>query len=371
MKRFYSLTTFAVALTLFSQTASAQAGGTYTAKFAGRWTNNGATPIWLTSAPPAVCNNCAIIIDAPGNVILNTSVTLTNGSTLTINSGSTLIIADSGAANFQAGNNIIMDGTGATNTIRLADNTSFLNASGASGYNGVLISQPNGSDKNYLKYYGTSPVYFSTANGNLNGNAIYGTTQLGGAILNSTGTLPIVLTGFSAVLNNGEVDLSWSSQLEINADHYSVERSTDAGAHWSVIGTVAAHGNSSTILNYSFTDSKPATGTSQYRLQLVDLDAKYAYSEVKSVRNGLVTSVSVYPNPAHDYVNVTLAAAASNGTVVRLMNQSGQLLQEKSVTGAAGSTIALSVSSYPQGNYLVVVVGADGSKQVSKLMITK
>jgi hypothetical protein len=211
----------------------------------------------------------------------------------------------------------------------------------------------------YIDRLGTSAEYD-------NATQLFGPNTLG-----SSGVLPIIISGFSATLDNGAVDLSWSSQMEINSDHFAVERSTDVGAHWAVIGVVAAHGNSSTVLNYSFQDSKPSAGTSEYRLQMVDKDAKYAYSEVKTIRNGLITAVSVYPNPARDYVNVTLGGSNTQSAVIRLLSQSGQLLVEKNVSNAGGTTIPLAVSLYPTGNYLIVVVGADGSKQVSKLLISK
>jgi len=379
MNKLYSLTTFAIALTLLTLTVSAQtySGGTYTAVLPGNWHNNSPAPIWQAAEPPTTCTNCLIQINAAGTVTLNAHILLTGGSKLVIGSGATVVIPTSSATDFDGGNNIILDGSGPTNTIDWVDNTSFLNASGANGFNGVLIFQATGGGSStYLKYYGTSPVFFNYAAGSttpttLAGNGIYGTTQLGGIQLSSTGTLPITLSGFNASLDKDAVDLSWSSQMEINSDHFTVERSTDAGAHWSDIGTVAAHGFSSTVLNYSFTDNSPAKGTNQYRLKLVDRDGKFTYSEVKAVRNGLITAVSVYPNPAHDYVNVTLGGGTAQGAVIRLLNQSGQLLLEKNVSNAAGTTVPFAVGGYPQGNYLIVVIGTDGSKQVSKLMISK
>jgi hypothetical protein len=190
--------------------------------------------------------------------------------------------------------------------------------------------------------------------------------------LNSgTGILPIILSGFNAVLNDGVVDLNWTTATESNSDHFSVQQSTNAGASWNEIGTVAAAGNSTSPLNYSFVDSKPAQGTSEYRLQLIDKDGKYTYSDVKAVQQGIVTGVNIYPNPAHDYVNITLSGTAGESMLIRLFNPAGQLLQEKNIANAGGTTVPIAVSSYPEGNYLIVVSAADGSRQINKLLITK
>ncbi len=203
------------------------------------------------------------------------------------------------------------------------------------------------------------------------GPADYGTTLTGPVTLSSIGTLPIILADFNAIVDNGSVDLAWTTELEINSDHFVVQSSTNAGASWNNLGTIAAHGNSATPINYSFTDSKPATGTSEYRLQMVDRDGKTAYSTVKAVRIGLISSVSIYPNPAKDYVNVVLTGDASVSANIRLINQSGQLLMEKNVSNAGGTTVPLSVSGYPQGNYLIIVTGSDGTQQVNKVLISK
>ncbi len=366
MKQIYSFATLAIALTLFAQTSSAQtySGGTYNAFQSGNWSNN-ATPVW--DAPPSnPCNNCHIVIHDGVKVTLNTSVMLSGTSLLTIGSEgasqqSGLLIPFSSNSTTATHNRLELV-YGDPVQVTVSSSNATIDASTTGSFDGVFLAVPTPtaqSPYSYIARVGTSALYDNA-------------TQLAGPnTLSSSGTLPIILSGFSAQLDNGAVDLNWTTQIEINSDHFAVERSTDAGAHWDVIGVVAAHGNSSTVLNYSFSDSKPGSGTSEYRLQSVDRDAKYAYSEVKTIRNGLITAVSVYPNPARDYVNVTLGGTNTQSAVVRLLNQSGQILLEKNVSNGGGTTIPLAVSSYPTGNYLIVVIGADGSKQVSKLLISK
>jgi len=370
MKQIYSLTTLAIALTLFAQTSSAQ---TYTAVLPGNWHTTSGPGIWQAAEPPASCSGCHIVIDVPGTVVLNTSIQIDQNSSIVIGgtNGTILSIGNSNSTDFANSYSIILVNDGTNSTMNLANNNVILNATGAGDYDGILTKFPNGATPTYFKQIGNAPSGFVGNTIASTGKPGGGQTAFGPVTLSSTGTLPILLSGFNATLSDGSVKLSWSTQMEINSDHFAIERSTDAGAHWAVIGVVAAHGNSSTVLNYSFSDNKTSSGTSEYRLQMVDKDAKYAYSEVKTIRNGLITAVSVYPNPARDYVNVTLGGSNTQSAVVRLLNQSGQLLLEKNVSNAGGTTVPLAVSSYPQGNYIILVIGADGSKQVSKLLISK
>ena len=195
-----------------------------------------------------------------------------------------------------------------------------------------------------------------------------GQTLTGPGTLNSAGTLPVVLVDFNATLSDGAVDVSWTTEAEINSDHFNVQRSND-GTNWQTIGTVSAQGNSETAVNYSFTDKSPAASVNYYRLQSVDKDAKYSYSEIKAVRGSLIKGYSIFPNPARDNVYVTLSDAATSEITIRLINQRGQVLQEKILSNAAGTTVSLPVRNYAAGAYLLQVKTADGTQQTKKLII--
>jgi hypothetical protein len=313
-------------------------------------------------------------------VRLNESVTLSGGSTLTIgtdNSSAAVLMIDPtiGVTDLALGHNVILlnDGSTPGNSIRLANNISLITFSSTpdlNSYDGILT---NFGTTTY-KEVGGAPLSFSPGNTIQNtGPAAYGTSLTGPVTLSANGILPIILSQFDVELNNKEVDLSWTTDQESNSDHFAIERSTDGGAHWDVLGTIAAKGNSSVAVHYSYTDAGPASGINEYRLQSVDRDGKSTYSEVKTVRNGLVGNVSIFPNPAKDYVNVTLGGSneAKGNLSIRLISQSGQLLVEKKVNNTGGTTVTFPVSSYPQGNYLIQVIGQDGTQQISKVFISR
>ncbi len=116
----------------------------------------------------------------------------------------------------------------------------------------------------------------------------------------SSTPLPIRLLNFTANNENDEyVSLKWQTGMEENNDHFEIERSTD-GTHFEKIITVKAVGNSSTIQSYSATDGKPARGLNFYRLKQVDIDNRYTYSPVRTVKFGSGIAPLIYPNPVTD-----------------------------------------------------------------------
>ena len=372
MKQIYTLilATSAVFSSLF---ASAQySGGTYTAVQAGNWHTTSGPGIWQAAEPPQNCSNCLIVLNVSGTINLNTNVNLSGGSLVTIGgtgNSTELVIGNSGASGFASSYSIILANDGTGTTIDVATGSS-VNAVSAGTYDGLLTATPDGANTIYAKQVGNTPSVFSN-NNQVSNDPAPAQTVTGAASLSSGGDLPIILANFSAVVDNGSVDLAWTTDLEMNSDHFTIQSSSNAGSTWNNIGTVAAAGNSSTVLNYSFVDGHPAQGTSEYRLVMVDRDGATAYSPVKAVRIGAIAAVSVYPNPATDYINVTLTGDASVSANIRLVNMSGQLMQEKTVTNAGGTTVPLTVSSYPAGEYLIMITGSDGSKQVNKILIAK
>jgi len=410
MKKFYTLICAGVFFTL---SASAQwSGGQFMAFRPGNWLPTGPTDltIWVSGdgvhngAPPSVgnpgpagpnqglCNNCLIDLQVAGGgtVTLNTGVTLTGGSELRVGPGVTLLITPSNATNPRNANAVILtdQNPGQINRIVWQDGTAKVDASqltAADQFDGVYTSVENSTVTPAVftltkqigvapkVFQGTDPANYSVTDAS---NAVYGNgLSLAGplTLANNSGvvSLPIIISAFSATLvDQNVVDLAWTTTLESNADHFAILRSVDAGTHWATLGTQAARGGT-VATDYTFTDSKPATGASEYRLQLVDKDGTYKYSEIKTIRNNLVSSVSIFPNPAHNYVNVALGGKSTLNVLISLYNQNGQLVQIKNVQNAGGTTVPLSVSGYSEGSYILVVNSSDGSKQVSKFLISK
>ena len=185
---------------------------------------------------------------------------------------------------------------------------------------------------------------------------------------NST-PLPVTLIDFSAVLNTNTIGLSWITTSEINASYFEIEKSND-GIDWNTIGTVKAKGNSSENINYSFDDASPKTGMNYYRLKITDIDGNFTYSSIENIAVSAVRSVQVFPNPASDFINISLSSAATE-TNIRLFNIAGQLLQTAKANNEVNTTIQMPVSNYKAGTYLLVITGTDGNMQTTKVVIAK
>lgn len=252
---------------------------------------------------------------------------------------------------------------------------------------GVTVGNSNNVYSNWSSYQ-ASPANsthaathsYSTLNNNLNCGGsgqhscsmqmVYGPATLtttAGVI--SGNTLPVILSGFTAALNSdGSVTLGWETKMEQNSSRFEIERSA-TGSSWTTAGTVQAKGNSSMASSYSYTDGSPLQGPNYYRLKMIDLDGSAIYSEVRVIETAVINHISFFPNPARDYVNVTLGGVNASTATVRLINQAGAVLQEKKAQ--AGTTVTFSLQQCTTGFYVLSVVSSDGAHESSKLLISR
>lgn len=138
----------------------------------------------------------------------------------------------------------------------------------------------------------------------------------------STGVLPVVLSAFKGTVQSNAVQLQWTTQTEINAHHFAVQRSND-GINFTTIQSINAKGNTTAPVRYQFTDDHPGNGIIYYRLEMVDKDGSSRFSAVISLAVQQATSLKLIPGGG-------FITARINGTATRtqwlLHNASGQLI---------------------------------------------
>jgi hypothetical protein len=180
-------------------------------------------------------------------------------------------------------------------------------------------------------------------------------------------TLPIQFTSFTATPENGEVVLNWSTAEELNSDYFTVQRSAD-GISWENLQQVAAAGNSSSAAAYTSYDRSPLPGVSHYRLMMTDKDGGTTYSIVALVNfNGNVSGISVYPNPAVNYINISFSTPGNY--TLTLVNEIGQVLATNASVNAGN--LVWNVSNRTPGIYFIQILSQDGHSETRKIIIRR
>lgn len=185
--------------------------------------------------------------------------------------------------------------------------------------------------------------------------------------------LPITLSTFTAVSNQRNTDLRWTTSSETNASHFGVQRSRD-GYNWENVVKVTAVGESNTLQEYDYVDINAIDevndeGHLYYRLVLTDLDGSYEYSDMQKVKfdTSSTTIFSVYPNPTIQRVSLDMKGyIIDQNTSVSLFDASGRLVLQNAIENT-NYEIDLKSAGLSAGVYTIMLM--QGNKVVAQRLI--
>ena len=190
--------------------------------------------------------------------------------------------------------------------------------------------------------------------------------------------IPVELTSFTALVNDNDVTLNWSTATELNNQGFDVERNSGNG--FDKIGFVAGFGTSTEIHTYSYVDGSLKEGSYTYRLKQVDFDGTFEYSDVVEV-DIIVPDVFAleqnYPNPFNPSTTIKFSLAADSKVSLTVFDVLGQEVANL-ISGnlAAGShEINFNASNVNSGVYFyrIDATAVDGTNfsSVKKMILTK
>jgi len=171
--------------------------------------------------------------------------------------------------------------------------------------------------------------------------------------------LPLELLSFSGKRVSDYVELEWITVSEFNTSHFDVEKMNENGV-FENIDVVPAAGFHSQKKIYNSEDEQPHTGYNFYRLKMFDLDGSFTYSNTVSVYFDWLSdySISFYPNPATEWVNVHVSGLKEDQIVLSIYDMLGRkyFSQDWFINSTDGD-LRLDVSSLSVGVYMIIVNG--------------
>lgn len=190
---------------------------------------------------------------------------------------------------------------------------------------------------------------------------------------------PVKMNGVKASATSANtVTLTWKTETEINADHFSIEVSND-GLNFTEAGKVAAAGNSTVELSYTYTITIPdANINRQYaylRIITIDKDSRLEYSDVilcklrESNGKKLITSVFPIPASSGDHLHLQFNADAMGTMVVTILDVTGKTLTAIPLQAVAGfNQTHMPLPSLKRGAYYLRF-DLGGKKELHKIII--
>lgn len=177
---------------------------------------------------------------------------------------------------------------------------------------------------------------------------------------------PAAPYGLKARLVSGKVVLTWYDD-SYREENIVVEKSSDNGTTYVAIATLGRN-----IL--TFTDENvSATASYKYRVKAVNPKGSSAYSKIADLKAGATVStsgvlttesVSLYPNPTADFVNIKIPSDLVGKTgKVLILDKSNRVVLDKNFNFDSNE-LNIDIKNYTEGVYNVII--SSGSSKVSK-----
>jgi hypothetical protein len=211
-------------------------------------------------------------------------------------------------------------------------------------------------------------------------NMFYGTGSSNGGSYSSYSyvpltnvLLPVQFTGFSVVKSKNDALLQWQVENQTpNTALFQIERSLDA-MQFASIGQLPAK-TTSNKASYQYSDINAgllkADGLVHYRIKQTDLDGKFTYSSVQSmriVRNPL--QLGAFPNPVKDMTRLKFETTGNRMVRINVYDANGKNVHTQTHASRPGQNqLNLNAAQLATGTYQVVLTDGD---QTSTISITK
>jgi Secretion system C-terminal sorting domain len=190
----------------------------------------------------------------------------------------------------------------------------------------------------------------------------------------SSGTLPVIMSYFNAFAeNNSKVVLNWVTEMELNNEYYTIERSQD-NKNFAAIGMVMGSLNSAVRKTYEYKDGLKGTDitkTIYYRIKQSDINGKSTYSPVRTVKLAQKQNmIQVNPNPFVD--NIVVKYMSDNSAImnVKIINAKGLTVvnSNNSVNRGFNNIPVNNLSHLAKGMYIIQVIVNGELTESTKLL---
>ncbi|MFZ4059566.1 MAG: T9SS type A sorting domain-containing protein, partial [Ferruginibacter sp.] len=179
-------------------------------------------------------------------------------------------------------------------------------------------------------------------------------TGFSGFFLNSSGgvVLPVTLQQIQAKAIQNNIQVQWITDMETGAQHFELERSTNAQRGFETIYTINASGRANGN-TYQFNDVSVLKNVRFfYRLKIVDADGTFKYAPIVSAKVNGSNTIVIYPNPVKVGENIRVIQNNAFVQQWQLMNAAGQIVCKGNATS---NNILISTETLQSGIYHLLI----------------
>lgn len=192
-----------------------------------------------------------------------------------------------------------------------------------------------------------------------------------------TSPLPIELASFTGTSVKNNVNLNWSTTMEINNSGFDIERRLSSDSTWNKIAFVQGAGNANQIKNYKYEDKNLSAGKYAYRLKQIDYNGNFSYYNLNSeIEVGVPNEFRLsqnYPNPFNPTTKIDFEIPKDSKIALHVFDMTGRMvavLVNNENYKAGYYTVQFNAGSLASGTYFFRFIAGD-FVQTKKMQLIK
>jgi hypothetical protein len=177
------------------------------------------------------------------------------------------------------------------------------------------------------------------------------------------------LLTFTAYAQENIAKLVLVSLAPIETDYLVLERLNNETGKFDILEQVNAQFDKNIIEQETLSDVDPQDGENSYRVKQVFDDGTFRYTDVQKLTFN-TTQVSVYPNPATEFLKVDLSTYEGKEASVSVFSVNGVLMHRQIVDKASRQAIQIPLDKIESG-YYQIFIQVKGKKAILKQVVVQ
>lgn len=182
-------------------------------------------------------------------------------------------------------------------------------------------------------------------------------------------TLPVRLISFAGSMITNKAQLKWAVAANETGYHFQILRSND-GKSYQQVGVVSRSAKVGED-QYTYTDTKELTGTTYYKIKIVNKDNSISYSNVVVLKHGAesISALQVLRNPVLSSLDFGYTTPQGNDYNVVIYTTTGIKVWSRKIHMQKGAnTVSLSLDGILPTGIFILEVSNGAERQVSKFI---
>ena len=175
----------------------------------------------------------------------------------------------------------------------------------------------------------------------------------------------------SAAVEPNRTRIEWINNTGASNDFFQIEKLNTVTGVFETLENVKSL-SSLDMEHYVSYDTKPIEGDNFYRINAISFDGSNNFSDVQKVNfKGLAGSLSIFPNPADEVLNIDLSNYKGSAVSLFVYNHLGQAVITQQIDKVSDGVIQIDISNQQMGNYLLRVYSKGKRDETKSFILNK